>query len=452
MKLNSYLVRSRHGIYYLRLQRHGQDKRVSLRTKDFKKASIAAYNFGVKMSLMTDKKEKIKFATAEEVLAEENLAAQFKNYEIQQRAYARLEALKDKQAEDDLLQMLIAQDSKLAQIAQPQTVINQQPPSLSLKKTCLRDAINDYKPALAKTKQAEKSKKMALSTLNGLAEILGADFDMSLLDDEAIEYTWLVARLAEVAATTAKRDLSFIRAFVSWAAHKNRMYCPAPLTLKLDAKGEHWKYLDSSDLKALFSNLTSNSEKPWQFWIPILGLYTGGRIGELASLKTSYFFEKSGLQVMHLAGTKTDASPRDLPLHKDLIVLGLLEYVSTRRNAKHEMLFDITKSEQNGWGAAATKWYSAYKVKCGVNDDLKVFHSFRHTITDLMNQVSVGHKAQCQYTGHSSASDVHSKVYGRGALSLQVMQDEVVSKIDWQQYCNWQPDLIALKEKADTFI
>jgi len=70
MKLNSYLVKSRHGIYYLRLQRNGFDKRISLRTQDFMTASIAAYKFGATISSMTKNSDenKMKFATEAEVL------------------------------------------------------------------------------------------------------------------------------------------------------------------------------------------------------------------------------------------------------------------------------------------------------------------------------------------------------------------------------------------------
>jgi len=42
MKLKSFLVKSRHGIYYLRLQRHGKDRRISLRTRDPLIASVYA--------------------------------------------------------------------------------------------------------------------------------------------------------------------------------------------------------------------------------------------------------------------------------------------------------------------------------------------------------------------------------------------------------------------------
>jgi len=240
---------------------------------------------------------------------------------MQKRAYERLDALQDINTEEAYFQALLAQNPHLSQIPLTQhhrsnvqaalvhTNANQQQVP-SLNKKCLRDAITEYQSVLAITKQAEKSKKMALSTLNDLSEKLGADFDMSFLDDEAVEDKWLTKRLNEVAATTAKRDLSFIRAFVNWAADKKRMYCPTPLNLSLNAKGEHWKYYVANDLKSLFSKLEIYADKPWRFWIPILGLCTGARISELASIKTSYFFEKSGFHVMHLAGTKTDASPR----------------------------------------------------------------------------------------------------------------------------------------------
>ena len=56
MQLNSYLVKSRHGIYYLRIQRNGEDKRVSLRTKNLEEAQFSAYQFGAKLRFMTNPK------------------------------------------------------------------------------------------------------------------------------------------------------------------------------------------------------------------------------------------------------------------------------------------------------------------------------------------------------------------------------------------------------------
>ena len=50
MQLNSYLVKSRHAIYYLRLRRNWHDKHISSRTRDLETAALAEYRLGVIMS------------------------------------------------------------------------------------------------------------------------------------------------------------------------------------------------------------------------------------------------------------------------------------------------------------------------------------------------------------------------------------------------------------------
>lgn len=60
MKLFSRLVKSRHGIYYIRLQQAGVDRRWSLATRDQIKASIAAHNLSAKIISMKIDPTKIK--------------------------------------------------------------------------------------------------------------------------------------------------------------------------------------------------------------------------------------------------------------------------------------------------------------------------------------------------------------------------------------------------------
>lgn len=55
MKLPSHLAISRYGIYYLRLERNGVEKRRSLRTRDPTKALAAAYKFGATIYGMTSR-------------------------------------------------------------------------------------------------------------------------------------------------------------------------------------------------------------------------------------------------------------------------------------------------------------------------------------------------------------------------------------------------------------
>lgn len=315
----------------------------------------------------------------------------------------------------------------------------------------ISQALSEYKVFQAKSTTALKTQKMGESVLDGLAKNLGGDFDMAQINDEVIESKWLEPRLEKVARTTAKRDLTFVRGFVNWASDKKRKYTPAPLTISLEATGESWSYLNSTDLKLIFTDLHQHAEKPWQLWIPILGLYTGARIAELASIKTGDVINKNGIDAVHLRGTKTDASDRVIPIHSDLIEMGFLEYATARQELKKEMLFDIQHSAQNGAGAQASKWYTAYKSKVGLRDRLKVFHSFRPTIVDHLKQASSPFEARCQYVGHDSGGGVHNKIYGRNELNLKIIKEEVVERIDWQTYCGWELNIENLKEKADLF-
>lgn len=312
----------------------------------------------------------------------------------------------------------------------------------------ISNALIEYTTYINKTNTVEKSQRMALSAINNLEKLLGSDFNMAELTDEVIEERWMQQRLTEVAQTTVKRDLSFIRSFIAWGVDKKRKYCMAKLTITMDAKGKNWSYLDRPDLVKIFSNLHTHAVKPHQFWIPLLGLYTGARISELSGLKVSSVYEKSGINAMHLSGTKTDASDRHIPIHPDLIKLGLLEFVEARRLKNKDQLFDISKTEG---GKLVSKWYTSYKKKIGLNDKYKVFHSFRPTLVDHLKQAGCDFEARCQYVGHDSGGGVHNKIYGRNELSLKLIQEAVVDKINWVEYCDFSLDFETLKAASDAF-
>ena len=422
------LQRAPSGNYFLRIQRDGKDRRISLKTRDLAQAQFAANLMHATLSHMTIDPTKIKSWTLE--IEGDKLKIQTENTP-EDRASA-LEAVK------------ILAESRQATDTYKSTIQNR------LTKT-LGEAVLEYTPVLAKSNTALKTQRMAESTLTDLAKKLGGSFNMAMLNDEAIEEKWLNARLECVASTTAKRDLTFIRGFVSWAADKKRKYTPAPLTLTVTAKGENWDYYSAHDLKLIFDNLPSRSAESWQFWIPLIGLYTGARISEIASLKIESFTEKSGIKAMKLEGTKTEASNRTIPLHKDLVELGLLDFVATRHDSKKVFLFEIKNHNQNGAGATASKWFTKFKRTINLKAERKVFHSFRPTLVDHLRQVGVDFEARCQYVGHDSGGGVHNKIYGRNELNLQKIHDDVVMKIDWQLYCGWSPNLDQLKLKADSF-
>lgn len=262
---------------------------------------------------------------------------------------------------------------------------------------------------------------------------------MAAFTDEAVRELWMQVRLGQVAGSSVKKELTFIRAFSTWASAQVRGYCPAPLTITVPAakaKNQHWEYFTGDDLRKIFTDLPKPVKKQWQYWIPVIGLYTGARIGEIAALRVEHFFEKAGIRAMHLPGTKTDCAARDVPIHPDLVQLGLLDYVEARRKAGKAMLFDLVVSAQNGAGASCSKWFGRHLTERGIKGH-KAFHSFRHSMVDHLRQMGAPTEARMQFMGHAAGGGVHNEVYGRAALGLPMIARDVVDKINWQAYCGW---------------
>ena len=433
MTQKTQLYINKSGTYCLRLRAQGRDRKISLHTTDLNSAKIAQNLSNFELLNMKIDPNKIKAWTLEtrpdgsfkietDNTAEDRASA-IAAVEIMAQSLPSRAQLK-KQKEEEL---------------KPERTIS------------LRTAISEYMIFLSKSETALKSQRMAESTLIGLTNKLGANFDMSQICDDVIEIKWLEPRISEVAKTTAKRDLSFVRSFIAWAADRKRKYTPHPLNLSLTATGENWAYFTKSDLNLIFNDLHKLVENSWQLWIPLIGLYTGARISEIASIKIEYFSVKNGINALLFEGTKTDASRRTVPIHPDLIKLGILDFVKSRPVGA-TWLFDITSHNQNGAGATVSKWFTKYKRKVGLSHKLKVFHSFRPTIVDHLKQSGSGFEARCQFVGHDAGGGVHNKIYGRNELSLTLIKSEVVDKINWKTYCNFELNFEELQAKAKEFI
>lgn len=208
------------------------------------------------------------------------------------------------------------------------------------------------------------------------------------------------------------------------------------------------------DLKAIFSghlytgtNIgNSKGVFPYQFWLPLLGLYTGGRLNELCQLDTEDISQQSSDRIWSISimddpmdrhlpkSLKNQSSRRILPIHNELIRMGFLEFVEHAREEGREKLFSdgLTYSTKKGWGGIATHFFcrfpslstkaAGYFYKCGIrvrdsdgDTDGKNFHSFRHTFTDLARAKGL---EAClvlpDLTGHSRSKEGTVARYGNG--------------------------------------
>lgn len=225
--------------------------------------------------------------------------------------------------------------------------------------------------------------------------------------------------------------LSMLSALFGYAVRRNLIETnPATSTQIQDTRRprEKRREFDAPALSAIFSSpVYVQDARPEagageaSYWIPLLALYTGARIGELCQLhpedvaQEAYVDPKGKAQkawVIRIEQNKargqtvkTESSERRIPVHDDLIKLGFVRYAQAQKD-KH-LLFDKIKAGNSegrlsmGWG----QWFSEYlRTKCGVTDDRMTFHSFRHTFKHHARQALIPADVHNALTGHETRS------------------------------------------------
>lgn len=235
---------------------------------------------------------------------------------------------------------------------------------------------------------------------------------------------------------TKKRDLDRVKALLNYAhKHLGGPAVTGPLSLEMSYAEIHDSYepFSPEDLSALFSSeeyKRNAFKKASQFWLPLLGLYTGARIDEPASMLLKDIVKEGDIWAFYMSGDdangggKNAYAPRWLPIHPQLIALGFLEYVRALKDEGHTRLFpDIGEAARDGFGKRATTDFTAYRRGKGVGghkqnpetgkwegNNTKVFHSFRSTVSTGLAYVGVDGETSRRLVGHE-AKDVHGRVY-----------------------------------------
>ena len=151
---------------------------------------------------------------------------------------------------------------------------------------------------------------------------------------------------------------------------------------------------------------------PAAYWIPIIGIYTGARIGELAQLMVSDITEADGIPVISITdegegqSVKTSASRRSIPIHSELIRLGLLEYAEgIRKDNPTGSLWPHLNQD------TVSPWFSQYRKNIGLDDKWLDFHSFRHTVRTRLAKAQVQEQLMDTITGHETGGSTGRRVY-----------------------------------------
>jgi integrase len=167
-----------------------------------------------------------------------------------------------------------------------------------------------------------------------------------------------------------------------------------------------------------------------KFWIPLVALFSGMRMGEIIQLGTEDFRNDGGIWYLDINSTtsngvakklKTTQSKRRIPIHEQLVQIGFVEYCKHRieNPGKDPRLFPEVKPGKDGYASHNfSKWFGRYVEQVDVKKPKTSFHSFRHNFKDRLHEAGVSDSHQHVLMGHSDKSV--SASYGSG-LSIGVL-------------------------------
>ena len=145
------------------------------------------------------------------------------------------------------------------------------------------------------------------------------------------------------------------------------------------------------------------------YWLPLLALFTGARVEELAQLLVNDVRPAKGLgwylnisdEAAH-SQLKNAASRRRIPLHRTLIDCGFLDYAQTIRES-HFLFPALKPNPRQKLGGYFSTFFSVYlRKRLRITDKRKVFHSFRHTFKHVCRRVGIDEAVHDALTGHTA--------------------------------------------------
>ena len=253
-----------------------------------------------------------------------------------------------------------------------------------------------------------------------ILDYFGKDCEIHTLDYEAMRvFRDTIKRDGNngngLAIKTVNNHTEFYTAVFNHAVTTGRIKVNPAKGLMLSDKRNPQDLTDTfstEDLTKLFHSkeyIQDKHRRPYNFWIPLLALYTGCRLGELCQLYIEDVKEIDGVWVLDINEDKPDKSvktheKRLVPLHPFLINdLCFPKYV---RNLKspNGRIFHRLKKIGHKYGHTPTDWFRKYKTRCGIEAEKgkKTFHSFRHTVADYLIKKDVPEHVVAMLIGHKN--------------------------------------------------
>ena len=248
-----------------------------------------------------------------------------------------------------------------------------------------------------------------------------------------------------ISAANANSLMSNMSSFLNWAVNEELLARNPARGLRLPDpvnKRDKRSPFDREQLHAIFNaplyrgcvdgergynKVGSQRPRNARFWVPLIALFTGARLGEICQLDTTDIRAVDGvdcivISLRSLVGStdkqlKTTVSDRLIPIHRVLINCGLVHFAEAKWKAGKKKLFDDIETGSTGSRPVAfSKWFTQFLRACGAQRPRTSFHSFRHNFRDELRAARIDHDIALLlggWTTGSSRTAVHEN-YGSG--------------------------------------
>ena len=490
IKTPSYIVKSRHGIWYFQIQI--PKKLLSNNKRQLFRRSLKTTN-----RILALKRARVWWTRMNESDFDlDNELDEIDNkLQLGKQLFQKLNALDadiSNEVDDFLMTLNFTEQEALKyynDFINDKSVTDIAPPSPSttnnLNSFLLSDLLDSFILEQSQQWNTDKKESMAkndyLPILNLFIEIVGDQQSAELTDRHILYYKKLILTypknrkknpqyrdktLSEIAAlqiheediistATKKKYFGRVSSFLNFLAKNSHSIDTLSKSLKgvfKDKKRARDKrdIFDQSDLEKLFNNdyyFKNKHTSAINYWVPLLGLFTGARINELCQLHTNDIRKVDGIWVININDNedkrvKTIHSPRSIPINSILIdKLKFLDYVKDLKDKNQTMLFSTVIKTNKGHSDAFSKWFNRYRKKTNVGQEKgekKVFHSFRHTVMNCFKECGVPEFFALDYIGHESGEKTGYKTYAKTDNITKMKELAELLKYDYIDFNNFK--------------
>ncbi len=243
---------------------------------------------------------------------------------------------------------------------------------------------------------------------------------------------WLQHSDRKTTSKTARDRLTWVKSVLKYALRDLGLIEKNPwegldIAFKTTNKRRPWA---DSELTAFFSQpLHTEYKLPKDkkagsdaaYWIPLLGLFTGARVGELAQLRiedvdmTGEFPALSITDEGEEQSVKSEAGIRKIPIHSELIRLGFFDYVAGLQKKSESLLWPKLATREGKPGGYFSQWFGIYRRSLGFGM-YPDFHCLRHTVRSQLAETEVSEQLIDFLVGHEIKGSTGAKVYTHRSL------------------------------------